>query len=376
MRLFIVFTICILCFGSNIQANQPEYKKVISFVYDAGETLAFLPVYKKTIRQKDFQWEIAPLTPWTSRILSKKGIMHLPAPANLKKMKHITFRHNKGNINYWKKMILNKKPHIVMVGMVSVIQKQLIHFCKNIGIKTIGYYDSFDLPRKNALIYSFAPLVDILLVPTYQIASAIHKYNNKVYAVGQPSVETWLATILQADKQKIRKLLKIKKNKKVILFAGQYGKNYAKVFTAFIKTISKLNKFVIVLSPHPKTMGKLEKHIIKTLQVKGIVFNHLSTVKACSIADLVITWTSTVGIQAAFTGKQVVYFGLKPGDYNNKLIADKIAFYTTPSTLNSTITKHLDTDSKGRKVLRQLQKSGYITDSANKMYLFLKSIQK
>ncbi len=347
--------------------SQEVSKKVLFFFYDAGETLALLPVYEKAEKLNQHKFVLAPLTPWSKEILVKQKLSFLDSDINPDNPS-LSSRHKLyANLTRWENLIDNEKPHLVVVGLVSQIQKQIAQFCCQKKIPVIGYYDAFDPPSLQSITREVMKEVDILFVPSEEIQTTLN-LEKPVMAVGQPSVETWRKIHQKADAQAIRKKLKIE-NEKTILFAGQYGNGYEEVLREFLRLAKNLKQTSLILSPHPKTDGSLEEKVVQEMELSNVVINRdFPSSEASVVADIVITWRSTVGVQAAFAGKKVVYFNLSLESYHNRLIDEGIAQSTDPKNFLLIMEKLFAQKNSHEILSNKLKNLGYILNSTEKIY--------
>lgn len=359
---FILFFV-LLAFGF----SQEVPKKVLFFFYDAGETLALLPVYEKAEKLNHYKFALAPLTPWSKEILVKQKLSFLDSEINPNN-RSLSSRYSiYPNLARWEKLIDKEKPHLIVLGLVSQIQKQIAQFCRQKKIPVIGYYDAFDPPSAQSITREVMEEVDVLFVPNEEIQSALN-IEKPVMTVGQPSVETWRKIHQKTNVQEIREKLKIE-NEKTILFAGQYGNGYEEVLREFLQLAQNLKQTSLILSPHPKTDGSLEAKIVQKMQLSHTVINQeFPSSEASVVADIVITWRSTVGVQAAFAGKTVVYFNLSLTSYRNRLIDEGVAHSTDPKNFLSVIEKIFDQKNSQKVLSNRLKNLGYILNSTEKIY--------
>lgn len=101
---------------------------------------------------------------------------------------------------------------------------------------------------------------------------------------------------------------------RVLLFAGQYGEGYQEILSSFLRAVepilSRDPSLILVLSHHPRTEGRVERAALAASGLGRAVMavEGLTTMELATASVAVLTWTSTVGTQAAFMGKEVVYY--------------------------------------------------------------------
>jgi len=388
-NLLILFFILILllCYGliltGDANAHSSQHSSISIIVYDAGETLGLLSITPfLEVENISVQW--IPLTPWTLRLLEKENRAFVKPPKGLEIMNHLDDRQNAGEINYWLNLIIEQKPALVILGLVSRIQEQLACELRNRGIYTIGFYDGFDKTDRSSINWKVSRQVDEVWVPTKVIK---HNLNNlglkSVKVMGQPSLESWYRLAKEIRPDSLYKRLQISIDKKILIFAGQYGEGYKEILDAFMKValeeLKKREDLYLVLSPHPKTLGELECAVAQKCNHPRVLTapKEVSTAELAAICKVMITWKSTVGVQATFMGKPVIYFNFNLDDYRNNLIDQGIAQVATPKTFGGVLQTFLDQHSDQSSNRHRLTKLGYIVDSDRKIASeILKRIRK
>lgn len=87
-----------------------------------------------------------------------------------------------------------------------------------------------------------------------------------------------------------------------ITYFGGYDSDYEDAFKAFV-AIYKDYKGEVVVRPHPKTKGQLERKWTEGTSIK--VGESLSTLEAVGISERIIIHRSSLGTKAAIAGKKV-----------------------------------------------------------------------
>jgi hypothetical protein len=88
----------------------------------------------------------------------------------------------------------------------------------------------------------------------------------------------------------------------------------------------------------------------------------LSTMEVAVIAEVVLTWASTVGTQAAFMGKEVIYFD-PPPTFQSDLVEQGTAAEANPSTLPAVLSKALAHPRSPAVIRQDLVGGGYVVDA-------------
>jgi len=351
-------------------AHRP---KVLIFVYDAGETLGLLPIAPLLEAEKiDVRW--APLTPWSLRVLKQEQRSYVEPPGGLDDMPHVKDREAEGEIDFWSKLVAEEKPDLVIVGLVSRAQERLARELKARAVRTVGFYDAFDPTTRDSIVWRVASQVETVWVPTGTVERNLLDLGLKsVKVVGQPSLETWYRLAATAQPASLYTRLQIPPGKKILLFAGQYGEGYAGILEAFLRAalaaLERQEDLYLVLSYHPKTAGELERAAIKrhTHPRLSLMPEGMTTAEVATVSSVVITWRSTVGIQAAFLGKAILYFNFNVRDYTNDLIEKGFAVASTPETFGAELRLALTRRNSSLANRKRLDKLGYVIDADRKI---------
>ncbi|MDB5038494.1 MAG: hypothetical protein JWQ35_2022 [Bacteriovoracaceae bacterium] len=319
-------------------------RSVAFVLYDAGEAKALEPVFNY-LKEHHVPQKIIAIG--TARNLVEKN----PDFIDIQKSCEVSEKLNSklGSEESLISYDINKitdclNPTLVVTGMVSTFQKQLSDAMKQRGVPVWGYYDSFseDGIKESR---SFLPSLAKVLVPSLSIKKAYQKISKApVEVVGQPTLEEWRDRASKMDARKILEELDLTKSFPVVLYAGGYGKGYAAAFKNFAVEATKLKDCIVLVSLHPKSDGMLEQKILSEVPVSGIriVPKNISTNEVALISDLVVTYQSSVGVQAVFLGKPVVYFDTKGSTYSDLAIQNHWATQvTTPEKFIPTVREKL-----------------------------------
>jgi hypothetical protein len=94
-----------------------------------------------------------------------------------------------------------------------------------------------------------------------------------------------------------------------------------------------------------------------------IAYKNTTTVELAAASSVVVVWRSTVGIQAAFTGKPVIYYHSDSEHYSNRLIETGTAKSATQESFSEILKESLIQKVDIAKTRRELIKGGYIVNS-------------
>ncbi|MGE3715080.1 MAG: hypothetical protein AB7G16_00900 [Simkaniaceae bacterium] len=177
---------------------------------------------------------------------------------------------------------------VVVTGTASKIQLQHIQHAQG---KTVAYYDNA-LPIETLsyalLIREFEEAADLFLVPS-QVASA-SSHAKHVEVVGNPDLDRYQGSEMQ---------------KGVLTYFGGYDPDYEAAFRAFLNYVAPL-EYQVVVRPHPKTDGSLEKKLIEGMPNISLGDPHLSAVEAVAQSEMIVCHRSSMAVKAAAAGKKVL----------------------------------------------------------------------
>lgn len=218
-------------------------------------------------------------------------------------------------------------PALVVTGMVSKAQEQIAHAIARATVESVGYYDALTPLAAGTVAVEFLPELSELWVPTKPIADRIRQDYPRVLVqvVGQPTLENWAEKEKNLDEPAIRRQLGLNEKQKTILYAGGYGEDYEEAFTLFANAASKLTGYNLLVSLHPKADGSFERRILREQGAEGRVYvipKSISTLQAAAVSDLVVCQRSTVGMQALFMGRPVIYLDVKNSLYSDPAISN------------------------------------------------------
>ena len=224
------------------------------------------------------------------------------------------------------------KPKMVIAGMASAGQAQVLNFFKGKGAYTIAFYDNFDSPVGKEYIQAFLRTVipiDEYFLPSETTLPGFQKLDAtkqaKLSVLGQPVLEDWDDIFAKTDRKEFRSRLGLTEQDQTILFVGGYDDTYAVYFRLFVDAMRAFPDQKVIVTYHPKTNGSLEKSIIAEENVANIqVIDGPSTAKVATIADVLVCHKSSVGVQALYVGLPVVSV-VKKGDLKNFAIDQGLA---------------------------------------------------
>lgn len=177
---------------------------------------------------------------------------------------------------------------VLVTGTASKIQLQYIQHCSG---KTIAYYDnplSIETISYAPLIREFENAVDLFLVPSRAAAESSHAEHIEI--VGNPDLDQY------TDSMPIQGL---------ITYFGGYDPDYEAAFKAFLNYVAPLD-YEVIVRPHPKTDGSLERGLIEGFSHVTLEGSDLSAVEAVAQSEIVACHRSSMAVKAASAGKEVI----------------------------------------------------------------------
>ncbi|MBB63793.1 MAG: hypothetical protein CMO81_01890 [Waddliaceae bacterium] len=291
-------------------------------LYDAGETLALEPVFA-FFRENGLPFRL--LAFGTAETLVKDYPEFLGLGIQVDRLSWP--REQELDSDQVEHLLTHCHPTFLVSGMVSGIQRQLAEKFRAQGVPVVAYYDSFSPLKANELGVHFLDLADQILVPSEEVAESVRRLGaeeERVELVGQPTLDGWLQSVQNMNRSEVRKNLGVL-TEQLILYAGGYGRDYEEAFEMFCLGLANIQEIRVIVALHPKSNGKIEKGIIDRLGISCIEFlsREVSTVEAVCAADLIVTQRSSVGVQAHFIGRDVLYVDLEKTHYSNSLIESK-----------------------------------------------------
>lgn len=328
---------------------------LLFILYDSGETEALKPLFS-LLEKCHLSYQIITLGT-SARILANHAkVLSFSSPKIIESLQQTTTYEWQRESMLSEETISDITDQIssgfIVTGMASKVQFQIANRLAENQAHIFSYYDSFAPIKKDSIAFPFLKISQEVFVPTKTLEKNVNQFNEKAKAhiVGQPSIENWIDEYGKINAQSLYNELHIPNNRFTLLYAGGYGTHYEKAFRLFLRSISRLDKLNIVLSLHPKMDGQLEKSLIKEegCDFIKIADKQIPTNVLVKIADLVVSQNSTVGIQALFVHKPVIYLDTPESTYTNFAIeggwvAQVFTKQEFVKLLESGVTKHTPT---------------------------------
>jgi hypothetical protein len=164
--------------------------------------------------------------------------------------------------------------------------------------------------------------------------------NSSVSVVGHPPCEDYYEQMHTINTQAALQRIGLDPKKPIILYAGTYQTDYPEMFDQFLQYLEAykhtLHQIQLLIVPHPRYKGIVEKKMSKRLDDMGICYRivgeyeenplfYIKTIEAVCCSNLVITSnaTATLVLQANILSKKVIYITSNSPDKVSTLLGQK-----------------------------------------------------
>ena len=321
MKRFLIL-IFILC--GAVQGWAEKYDTIF-ILQDAGETNALLPVIEKYAQNNEnfLVLTAGQATETLSQKISLKNkTISFDQVGTLEKIDKTWKRDEKISEESIKKITATIEAKKVVSGVAFASPRPASTSLQNKS-KPFAYWDNINLEGTDPYFQTaqnVAKIANHLLVPSRAFKNAYPFAD----VVGHPSYELWQQQLSGIQPLTVTAKLPFTLKSPVIVFLGGTGLEYDEAFKEFLTIAADLKGYTILIAAHPKFEGhvekkELEKHSLSNIHVLEKAWN-ISSMEAIAIADHVICHKSTTGVNAAVSGKSVVYFIPPTQTYTNLLI--------------------------------------------------------
>jgi hypothetical protein len=299
-------------------------------LYDAGETLALRPVMERLDRRK-IPYRVLVMGTARSLMVPKTGEQKIVDLADFggARVSRTGWRRDKELAQSVVDRVAAKLgAKVVVTGLVSAAQKQIARAMRRRGARVVGFYDALQKMSAESYPSKLLPSLHRLLVAAPQLAPARKPAGTMLSVVGHPTLELWEKVAQKEDRSALRKTLGL--TRKTLLYVGGYGKGYEQAFSLFAQAAARMQHIDVRVSLHPKVDGGLERSLLSKYGASNVQIlpKQVATMRAAVAADLLVTQRSTVGVQALFLGRPVIFFD-QHKRYSNMAIKNRLAAQLT-----------------------------------------------
>lgn len=133
---------------------------------------------------------------------------------------------------------------------------------------------------------------------------------NSIHITGQPAFDKHPWYLINTKKEKVSQELNINPNIPIITFMSQPNAEREDVFRILINSVKRFEKkeLNVIVKLHPNEDGRIQKIIMQELGYDRLVLiKNIDARELIAVSDVVITVSSTTGIEAAVMGKPLIY---------------------------------------------------------------------
>ncbi len=257
----------------------------------------------------------------------------------------------------------------VVVGVSCAIFEQLLeHYQAHTDAEVLALRDNPN-PEGDTDYFQVADKVQRsakqVAVPSKAAAEKLNTLNQRVVIVGHGPIEEYCHQAQAINKQAVIERLGLDAELPLIVYTGVYGESYENSFKLFLDLVPHEKALQILIVPHPRYQGIVEKKICAEAKYGSIplrivgdfepeVTKKIKTVEALAIADIVVTAdpTSTVVFQANALKKKVFYVNDRSSAIGENLSAKKLI-------------RHISTAEQFLKVVREIPSTREINSAAD-----------
>ncbi len=291
---------CIIRKTTQVESFETRSVDVLLIAYDNGDGRAFRNLLPE-LTNRNINWHL---------------IAFGPAADLFEPSSHITILNHKVQPKeawIWKenrKALLSEKlthtlvrswnPRVLIAGMAHRIQAELITLWWQKGAWTIAFYDSFETPTGQDWIHSWLeaqPPVEEIFVPSIRLTESFpqgYTRSKGVSAVAHPVLLEWHESISRSEPKLLRESLGLN-NSPIILIAGGYGEGYSESLELMAEAASLRPDIQWLIAPHPRYRGEQEQVLLEEDNPPPFqIINNEPSIRLAAIADLVISYKSTV----------------------------------------------------------------------------------
>lgn len=284
--------------SSSLVSHHP---KLLSVLFDAGETVNLLPVLKKLeINGKDF----LVLVMGTAETIVKPGMFGNKRitlkDLNIDTVVDTTSARTCSLSTEMMKKFQQMNPAVVLVGTASRIQQDILEQFSS--AVTVAFVDnmSYDSEQESfKTVKKVQEAAKHVLLPSKNTVSLFLNNQKRMefqptyHVVGKPSLEAWEKEIHSTEPKAVLQILSFTPDKPIVTFIGGYGPGYEIIDPLFKQCMENLNEqgIQVIFQPHPK-MG----------------CSKVKTTEALRVSNLVVGYNSSVILDAGILGISSLFF--------------------------------------------------------------------
>ncbi len=282
--------------------------RVLFVLYDAGETLALLPVLP-LLEKAGIEYQLLPIHKSAySFVKSHEKTIHI----NQNTLENGAYIDNE-YLYSLTTQCQALSPDLVVIGAHYIVQLYISRQFKRRGIAVAGYYDTFSFNEKSPLLEDFFDLLDAYWVPTGFIVEKSKPFNPKadVVVVGHPGVQAWNQVRQEVNLDEVKAQVGLSdETRKIIGFVGGYGTFYPPTVACFFQCIAQRQDVLGLVVPHPGSSKDIERQVLQdypNITNIKIVDDDVSLLPTCFLFDVLVSRQSTANVQALFCGMPSIY---------------------------------------------------------------------
>ncbi|MEB3701587.1 Glycosyltransferase family protein [Candidatus Bealeia paramacronuclearis] len=222
--------------------------------------------------------------------------------------------------------ILDLGPKVVISGMSSAWQAQVLNSLHERKIPTIAFYDNMNGRLVDQeYVKPFLAELQNGAVSTWLIPGEAYKsgFDGNIIVSGNPTLEQWDEAFERSD-ARILKRLDLKPGQKLLLFAGGNDTTYPQYLNEMVKAVKRRKDLLLVITPHPARKDNIENKIFKKNghpeNVK--IVKDMKTLDIAPFASIFAVHKSGMAAHALSHGLPVLFVGPKK-DYKSLLVVGK-----------------------------------------------------
>ncbi len=263
-----------------------------------------------------------------------------------------------------KTIIEYEKPDAILVTSEQRAEKAAAVVCEDKNIPVIRVIDL--LGEEDVIPYNKARLCVMNdLVKKNLLRLNAHLRKESIHITGQPNLEVKYKF---KKKEEFFEVVKIDKYKKIISFFSQHGEFDQKKVMAKMLELSRIKgDYLYIYKLHPSELMSYYKEFFDQIGENFVISKDLDSNVILEKSDIVVTFLSTVGLQAIVNGKPVITINLSgknyPEDFSNYNCALKV---TDLNALDYSIEKMLDLNSdEYKEISKHMEKMKMPSNSAD-----------